>query len=73
VNLFGAFRRFLKFPKVFKNAGKNNIKIKEKREFLRKIDFGFRETLTLMIQVFCYYVVVIYLIFQTQNNKYTHG
>jgi len=29
----------LKFPIVFKNGWKNNIQIKEKREFLRKIGF----------------------------------
>jgi len=30
-----------KFPIVIKSAGKNNIKIKEKREFFLKIGFGF--------------------------------
>ncbi|KAF0746008.1 Uncharacterized protein FWK35_00030081, partial [Aphis craccivora] len=30
---------FLNFPIVFKSAGKNQKKIKEKREFLRKISF----------------------------------
>ncbi|KAF0773470.1 Uncharacterized protein FWK35_00000351 [Aphis craccivora] len=30
---------FLNFPIVFKSAGKNQKKIKEKREFLRKTSF----------------------------------
>jgi len=33
--------RILKCPIVFKITGISNIKIKEKREFLCKIDFGF--------------------------------
>jgi len=36
-NLVGAFGRFIniKFPIVFKSARKNNMKIKEKRNFTR--------------------------------------
>jgi len=37
VNLVGE----VKFSEVFKSAEKNKIKIKKKREFLRKIDFDF--------------------------------
>ena len=37
VNLIVASGR--SFPIVFKSAGENKIKIKKKREFLRKIDF----------------------------------
>ncbi|KAF0762239.1 Uncharacterized protein FWK35_00011122 [Aphis craccivora] len=37
MNLVGALGgHFLNFPIVFKSAGKNQKKIKEKREFLRK-------------------------------------
>jgi len=40
VRLVGAFRRSnFKILNSFQNAGKNNIKIKEKQEFLRKIGF----------------------------------
>jgi len=40
VNIVGALGgQNLKFPIVFTSAGKNNIKIKEKREILRKIGF----------------------------------
>jgi len=40
VNLVGAMgAHFLKFPNIFKSAGKNKIKIKEKRALLRKIGF----------------------------------
>jgi len=40
VNLVSTFgRKVLKFSKVFKTIGKNNIKMKEKREFLRNIGF----------------------------------
>ncbi|KAF0769475.1 Uncharacterized protein FWK35_00007695 [Aphis craccivora] len=41
MNLVGALRlgHFLKFPIVFKSAGKTPKKIKEKREFLRKTSF----------------------------------
>jgi len=37
VGVFG--NKNFKFPIVFKSARKNKITIKEKREFLRKIDF----------------------------------
>ncbi|KAF0755211.1 Uncharacterized protein FWK35_00016243 [Aphis craccivora] len=40
MNLVGALRRsFFEFPIVFKSDGKNQKKIKEKREFLRKTRF----------------------------------
>ncbi|KAF0703321.1 Uncharacterized protein FWK35_00035991 [Aphis craccivora] len=40
MNLIGAWGgHFLNFPIVFKSAGINKKKIKEKREFLRKTSF----------------------------------
>ncbi|KAF0728326.1 Uncharacterized protein FWK35_00023054 [Aphis craccivora] len=40
MNLVGALGgHFLNFPIVFKSAGKNQKKFKEKREFLRKTSF----------------------------------
>ncbi|KAF0765972.1 Uncharacterized protein FWK35_00021576 [Aphis craccivora] len=41
LNLVGALGgfHFLKFPIVFKSTGKNQKKIKEKREYLRKSVF----------------------------------
>jgi len=38
-NLYSGALEVRKFPVVFKSAGKNNEKIKDKREFLRKIGF----------------------------------
>ncbi|KAF0702023.1 Uncharacterized protein FWK35_00029882 [Aphis craccivora] len=40
MNLVGALGHVLKFPIVFKSAGKTQKKIKEKREFLRKTRFN---------------------------------
>jgi len=42
VNLVGALRgQNLEFSIVFKSTGKSQTKIKKKRQFLSKIDFGF--------------------------------
>ena len=39
------------FTIVFKSAGKNNLKIKEKREFLRKIGFSTKSNLVLDVNL----------------------